>query len=176
MNPANRHRPPHRYNNDCWYMITSSTVQKNKILQSNTHKQYFSNLLKELSRDFEMTLMAWVILDDHYHILIKVVEGTKLPKFVQQLHGRSSHHFNELDRLRGRQVWQNYWDTCIRAEIDFWKRFNYIHQNPVKHGYVKTMKDWEFSSYRYYLQEKGKSWLDDIYDTYPIIDYSDEFE
>jgi hypothetical protein len=33
------------------------------------------------------------------------------------------------------------------------------------------MEDWPFSSYRYYLRTKGKEWLDDCWQRYPVIDY-----
>jgi len=32
-------------------------------------------------------------------------------------------------------------------------------------------KDWEFSSYGYYLREKGEEWLADCWERYPVIDY-----
>jgi putative transposase len=61
----------------------------------------------------------------------------------------------------------------MRTEKDFWTRFNYIHNNPVKHGYVKRPEEWEFSSYQYYLRTHGPEWLQDVFMSYPVIDYSD---
>jgi putative transposase len=130
-------------------------------------------LLTILCNQFEISIKAWVILDNHYHILVKLKQGRSLPLFIRSLHGKSSFEFNRLDNARRRQVWQNYWDTCIHTEIDFWKRFNYIHHNPVKHGYVNNLKEWKFSSYEQYVQEKGEKWLEEILDSYPIIDFTD---
>jgi putative transposase len=49
-----------------------------------------------------------------------------------------------------RGIWQQrYWEHQIRDECDFEKHVNYIHYNPVKHGYVKRPIDWHFSSHRY---------------------------
>ena len=56
----------------------------------------------------------------------------------------------------------------MRTEHDFWTRFNYIHYNPVKHGYVERPEDWEFSSYRSYLKEQGKEWLWKCLQGYPV--------
>ena len=73
----------------------------------------------------------------------------------------------------------DYWPTsaavndCIRTEADYWTRFNYIHHNPVKHGYVEQMEDWPFSSYRYYFENQGEEWLMDAFRQYPIIDFTD---
>ncbi len=64
-------------------------------------------------------------------------------------------------------MWHNYWDRCIRSERDYWTRFNYIHYNPVKHGYVTRMGDYPFSSVRFYEQAMGLDWLSDVWRTYP---------
>ncbi len=53
-----------------------------------------------------------------------------------------------------RQVWWNYWDTCIRSEKDFNNRLGYIFWNPVKHGLVDNIGDYPFSSYKEYMQSE----------------------
>ena len=73
------------------------------------------------------------------------------------IHGRVSYMLNQEDGTRGRKVFQNYWDRCIRNEKDFFTHLNYIHYNPVKHSLVDKMEDYEFSSYRYYLQRYGRN-------------------
>jgi putative transposase len=49
-------------------------------------------------------------------------------------------------------------------------RFNYIHYNPVKHGYVQNPEDWEFSSYRFYLREGGDGWLAKCWAEFSVLD------
>lgn len=51
-------------------------------------------------------------------------------------------------RLRGhRGVWQaRYWEHTIRDERDYEAHRDYIHYNPVKHGYVSDPSDWPWSS------------------------------
>ena len=45
-----------------------------------------SDLLKELALEFEFTLAAWVVLDNHYHILTRSHEGAALSRFIGRLH------------------------------------------------------------------------------------------
>jgi putative transposase len=46
-----------------------------------------------------------------------------------------------------RGIWQRrYWEHLIRDEEDFIRHIEYIHYNPVKHGYVLKPTDWPFSS------------------------------
>jgi len=45
-------------------------------------------------------------------------------------------------------LWQRrFWEHRIRDERDFEAHVNYVHYNPVKHGYVKEVKDWPYSSF-----------------------------
>ena len=50
-------------------------------------------------------------------------------------------------------IWQKrYYEHTIRADDDFKTRFDYIHYNPVRHGYVAKTKDWEYSSFHKQLK------------------------
>jgi putative transposase len=166
------HHPPHIYLDNTWYFITGAIYQKHHLLQPNGHKELVRDRLKALIVEFNLRLAAWVILDNHYHLLIQSHAGAVLSRFFGRLHGRTSFDLNKLDEVRGRHLWHNYWDTCIRSETDYWTRFNYAHHNPVKHGYVAQVEDWPFSSYHYYLKTKGKDWLVDVFRQYPIVDFT----
>ncbi len=168
------HHPPHVFLNDAWYMVTSSIYKQQRLLAPNGHKEFFCDLLKGLTIEFHLDLAGWVILDNHYHILVKCEDGNSLSRFFGRFHGRSAFELNRLDGAPGRQVWHNYWDTCIRTEADYWTRLNYIHHNPVKHGYVDEMDLWAFSSFRYYLEKKGREWLMDAFYRYPVVDFTNE--
>ena len=52
-----------------------------------------------------------------------------------------------------RGIWQRrYWEHLIRDDEDFERHVNYIHYNPVKHGYVSSPVDWSYSSIHRYIQ------------------------
>jgi len=56
---------------------------------------------------------------------------------------------------REKGVWQRrYWEHAIRDETDFERHVDYIHYNPVKHGYVRRVVDWPHSSFHRYV-DKG---------------------
>jgi len=156
-----QHRPPHLYLDDQWYLLSAATWERQPLIRAEEDKRLLRDVLQAKTRRFEMRLRVWVILDQHYHLLFQTPARQQLRRFVTELHGASSHAFNTRLGVRGRRVWENYWDTCIRTEQDWWARFNYVHWNPVKDGYVAHPGDWEFSSYRYYLRTRGRDWLDD---------------
>ncbi|CAG0933905.1 REP-associated tyrosine transposase [Thermoflexales bacterium] len=167
------YHPPHIYLDDTWYFVTASIHHRHRLLQPSGHKDLVRDQLKAMTAEFHIQLAAWVILDNHYHILVRSHVGQDLSRMFGRWHGRTAFEINGRDDERGRQVWHNYWDTCIRTEADYWTRFNYIHHNPVKHGYVGRMEDWPFSSYCYYRDHEGNAWLSDAFERFPIVDFTD---
>jgi putative transposase len=49
---------------------------------------------------------------------------------------------------RERGIWQRrYWEHLIKNEQDYQAHMDYVHINPVKHGLVKHVKDWPYSTF-----------------------------
>jgi putative transposase len=104
-------------------------------------------------------LDAIVILPDHLHAvmtlpsndvaypmrwrLIKTEFSRALPRGEQRSESRAS---------RGeRGIWQRrYWEHTLRNEADYERHVDYIHWNPVKHGWVRKVGDWRYSSFPRY--------------------------
>ena len=61
---------------------------------------------------------------------------------------------SKAGREEGRRgVWQpRYWEHTLEDEDDFERHFDYIHYNPVKHGYVKCPRDWPWSSFHRWVE------------------------
>lgn len=166
-------QPPHLYLDDRWYFMTGSNYHGHHHLKSDAAKIIVRDKLMALTQKYNWQLKAWVILNNHYHFLAKVRLGSDIRPFFQYLHGGTSFELNNLENKRGRKVWHNFWDRCIRNERGFWTRFNYIHNNPIKHGYVKRLSDWPYSSFHDYLRTEGRDWLADCWRNYPVISYLD---
>jgi len=151
-------------------MISASTRRRARLLAAEQAKALFRDGLRSVALRMGLRLKAWVVLDDHYHLLLRSGRGMDVPRFCAQFHGLTARQVNLMDGALGRRVWDNYWDSCVRSEADLWVRFNYIHLNPVKHGYVAHPEDWAYSSYDYYRRGKGEEWLQDCWSRYPVVD------
>jgi len=177
--PDNRniHRPPHIYKDDILYFITARTIKKEKFFNAKEKKKILEKTLKEILERYCCDCFALAILDNHYHIIIKIKNGDDLKLFIKDLHSLSSQRLNKLEDKKGRKIWFQYWDHCIRNEKDFFLHFNYIHHNPVKHGYIKTQEEvlnYEFCSYKDWMNKKGAEWLASSFERYPIKDFTVE--
>jgi putative transposase len=190
--------PPHIYTDNACYFLTARIVRKQRLLNTEVKRNLLRDVLKEAISQHGIRLYAWVILADHYHLLLKTAKTSPLYKFIKRLHGQSAILLNKQDATPGRQVWYQYWDRFPRNERDFWSYFNYIHINPIKHGYVRTqdgvllakdkavslapghvpdvhqcLAQYQHSSYHFYLRQYGAQFLTDAWMRYPIPDYLD---
>ena len=59
----------------------------------------------------------------------------------------------------------------MRNADHFWSTVNYIHHNPVKHGYVDQWLEWPFSSASDFLDSIGREQAMELWRKYPILDY-----
>ena len=91
-------------------------------------------------------LLAWAVMPNHVHVLVEPHAGHSLPELVQSWKSFSAKAFNHA---LGRQgvLWQReYFDRYIRDEKHLHAVTDYIENNPVQAGLVKTASDWRFSS------------------------------
>ena len=104
---------------------------------------------------------AMIVLPEHLHAIWKLPEGDAdypmrwsliKSSFSRGLEKTESIRASRLNK-RERGIWQRrYWEHQIRDECDFERHVDYIHYNPVKHGYVKRPIDWPFSTLHRYVQ------------------------
>ena len=121
-------------------------------------------------------LVAWCILPNHWHALVKTGKLKKLIKEVGLFHGRFSFEWNGADRMRGRTCWHGCSDRRIRSSRHFYVVQNYIHHNPVKHGLIDTSEEWPFSSAADYIEKVGRENVERQWDEYPVLDMGDGWD
>lgn len=108
---------------------------------------------------------AVVVLPEHLHALWTLPPddadfGTRW-MLIKQGFTQRLLELGALDRtasnLRGkgeRSLWQRrFWEHQIRDEDDFARHVDYIHFNPVKHGWVLRARDWPYSSLQRFMRE-----------------------
>lgn len=124
------------------------------------------DLLREAFRITRQThpfvLEAAVILPDHLHCLWRLPPGDdEFPmrwRLIKAHFSRMIPHGERISDSRMRKgergIWQRrYWEHAIRDEWDWQQHLDYIHNNPVKHGYVKRAIDWPHSSFQRYVAQ-----------------------
>ena len=172
------HSPPHFdfAGNHC-YLISSACYEHAHLIGQNP--QRMTDCEREtlaVFRCFCLSLYAWCILPNHYHALVKTDRIKALRQALGRYHGRSSFQWNVEDNCRGRKVWHNCFERRIKSERHFWATLNYVHHNPVKHGYVDRWQDWPWSSAREFLEHEGRQRAIELWEKYPLLDYGNKWD
>ncbi len=118
------------------------------------------NAVRETREKYPFAIIAMVILPDHLHCVWKLPpddhDFATRWKSIKSRFSRAIPRdaFVRPDALRigERGIWQRrYWEYTIRNERDLANHIDYIHINPVKHGYVTRASDWPHSSIHRYV-------------------------
>ncbi len=165
------HGPPHGLEKH-WHHISAVCYRHRPILGASAERMaaFESDLLIQLAPVSE-GVSAWCILPNHYHLLIQSVNLPAIRKALGRLHGRSSHDWNTQDGRQGRTCWHRCLPKAVKSESHRWATLNYIHHNPVHHGYATHWQDWPFSSARRYLESAGHEFAERMWRTHPLYDF-----
>jgi putative transposase len=118
--------------------------------------------VRATKRERPFHIDAWVVLPDHMHTVWTLPPGDddfsnrwkaiKI-RFVQKL-PRTERRSNVRVAKGERGIWQRrFWEHVIRDDNDYARHIDYVHWNPLKHGLVKQVKDWPYSSFHQYVQQ-----------------------
>ena len=103
--------------------------------------------IDEVKTYYNFEIIAYVILNDHFHFLIQVEDITKYPKIIHSIKYNFKKNVGVATPTYDK-LWQNrYWEHTIRDEKDLYKHLDYIHYNPIKHNYVNSAIDYKYSTF-----------------------------
>ena len=83
-------------------------------------------------------LLCWVLMPDHWHGLVRLLDGGDLPQTMRQVKGSVARSVN-LARGRSGLVWEpGFHDRALRREEDLLPAARYIVGNPIRAGLAKS--------------------------------------
>lgn len=149
------HNPPHLFFDNTPYFISSAIYQRRRLLSSPAIKDHLLATIQQSFAEKSWQLNAWVILDNHYHLIVTSQRGKDLSKIISKIHMLST-QFIRSKIVAEKPIWWNYWDYCPRDEKDYFVRLNYLFNNPIKHGYVSNLADYPYSSFHQQFKDQGR--------------------
>jgi|SRR5438552_5016281 len=148
---------PHRgRTSESTYFVTTSTWEKKNILQSERMAGLLIDVLQNYRAQQKYLLHEFVIMPNHFHLLITPVNDTTLERAMQLIKGGFSFRAQKELGIQG-EIWQtSFFDRRIRDAAEYQKYKEYIWQNPVAAGLTGSAREFPFSS------ATGKFELDDL--------------
>jgi putative transposase len=124
--------------------LTLVTRDRLPRLQEAAVRTALRDAVSHVRQRHAFTILAHVVLPDHCHLLWRLPEDDG--DFSLRVRLIKHHMARQPDVPAG--LWQGrFWDHLIRDEADLQRHLDYIHFNPVKHGYVATAAEWPDSSF-----------------------------
>ena len=144
---------------DSIVFITQVVDSRTPIFADGTQVALLRSILHIAQEKYPFHMLGYVFLPDHFHLLIKPEPGVTHSRIMHSIKPAFTRTYKQNTGITGSMhFWQQrYWDHIIRSEYDFGRHLDYIHYNPVKHGYVARPEDWADSSYRFWQQRGAYS-------------------
>ena len=113
--------------------------------------QLMLELLLEYARKFEVAVHGYVLLPNHFHLLLTPQAATGLPHMLQALGRRYVRYFNDVQGRTG-TLWDGrYRSTVLQPEMYLLPCMASMDLNPVRAGLAATAVDWPWSSHAHYI-------------------------
>jgi REP element-mobilizing transposase RayT len=125
-------------------------------------KSYFLNFLSKKSKKLKIRLLAYCIMDNHYHLILQNSSG-KLSGFMKQLNGHYGIIYRKNKGERGYVFQGRYKSTLIQEGPYLRMSIVYVLLNPVRAGLVENPYDYKWSSIGEYFIDNKKSIVDKVF-------------
>ncbi len=150
------------------YFITTVVHGRHFLFNDDAHVQLLWDNLRQTRAFHPFCLWAYAFLPDHLHLLIQPKEGASISKILNSFKSNFTKDYKAHHGItKSLSLWQSrFWDHIIRDADDLEHHFDYIHYNPVKHGWVERPEIWPHTSYRHWLErgyyEVGWGWSEPV--------------
>jgi len=150
-----------RYGKGDLHFITCSCYGRRPLLGNARSRDLFVEILGEVCARYQCALAGYVVMPEHFHLLIGEPKIGTPSTVMQMLKQRVSRILNRrrsegsLDSRDAKDEHKKFWKNRF-YDFNVWTRkkeiekITYMHMNPVKRGLVTHPKDWRWSSFARY--------------------------
>jgi putative transposase len=147
------------------YFFTVVTHKRQRILCDEFFRQALRTGIQTTQKCYPFIIDAWVLLPDHLHCIWTLPPDdadfggrwSMIKRFVTKQCNEKFKRAAWVSASRQNRfestLWQRrFWEHQIRDEADYQRHMDYVHYNPVKHGLVKQVSDWPYSTFHRYAR------------------------
>ena len=141
----------HQLQENIAYHIINRGNGKYDIFHDDEDYTHFKYLLSTYSRLKAMNVYHWVIMSNHYHLLIEITIPEKLSSIIAGINRGYTHYYHKKYKTAG-FLWQGRFKSQpIQKDRYLFACGRYIEQNPVRAHMARCAEDYSYSSARYYV-------------------------
>ena len=160
-----------------FYHIYNRAVEKRIIFYTEKDYEYFINKVAFFKEELGVKLLAYCILPNHFHFLLKEPELTSkvkvnfpvIAKFISILTNSYTKYFN-LNKNHSGRIFQGPFRSKLVVDDNYLRiLINYINLNHLKHKIVRKPDEWFYTSHHNYLGQRKEKMIDKDY----LVDFND---
>jgi len=129
------------------YHVTARGNERQDIVRDNGDRSRFVQLLSQTVKEQGLLLHAWVLMDNHYHLLVET-PNANLARSLRQINGIYTQWFNRKHRRVGHLFQGRYKSIMVGKETHLKSLCRYVVLNPVRAKMVKNPREYAWSNYR----------------------------
>jgi len=142
-----------------YYHLLSRGNEGREIFLDDRDRIIFLDTVGEMCERFEMDVHAYVLMDNHYHLLV-CTRQANLKKAMHWFGTTYTQRYNRQHSRSGHLFQGRYKSIIIQNDAYLLQLSYYIHRNPLRAAMVKRLADYPWSSYRFYgYGKKAPDWL-----------------
>ena len=134
------------------YHVMMRGINRQSIFLDDEDNEKFLQTVSDCKKVSEFDLYAYCLMGNHVHLLIKEGKET-LEQIFKRIGSRYVYWYNWKYMRCGHLFQDRYKSETVENDPYFVTVLIYIHQNPIKAGFSKTIDDYKWSSYSEYVKK-----------------------
>jgi REP element-mobilizing transposase RayT len=124
------------------FFVTACTLHRRKIEALDIAHDAFRNYALRGLNEFNIAVGRYVMMPDHFHLFVRGGPDFELPKWMNGLKRAVS---VALKPQTNSPIWQpGFFDHVLRSNESYSEKWEYVRNNPVRHGLVRVSDDWPY--------------------------------
>lgn len=133
---------------DIPYHIINRGNNKETIFLTNKDYKYFLNLIKEAKNKYICKIYSYIIMSNHFHLLLQVFNPENLAKFMKYISQKYAQYFNFFHNRTG-ILWENRFKSFpVSTDRYLLACTRYVETNCVRAGIINDVSSYPWSSYK----------------------------
>ncbi len=129
------------------FHIMVQGINKSYIFNDSIDIKYYIKLLYEFNSQHNIQIIAYCVMNNHTHILIKCEKINELSKYMKMVNVKFSRYYNKKHNRVGYVFRDRFKSQGIYSEKHMYNCIRYIYENPVKAGICKKPEEYPYSNY-----------------------------
>lgn len=143
-----------------YYHIYNRGADRISICRNDDNFSYLLGLIKKYLGELEITMIAYCLLPNHYHWLVRQERQTPAGKLPQRVFNAYSSAFNKMTGRTGTLFEGRYKAIAVETDPYLHHLCRYIHANPVNHGLAMAPDLWPYSNYLEWVGKRRGALVD----------------